>query len=306
MSDAVIRAVIDTDPGLDDAVAILHALSSPAFDIVGIMTVAGNIGIDVTTRNAGRILAHARRSDIPVVAGSAAPLSRAGFDTIDIHGDDGLGGVSFPEPAVPPHADAVEWLADLLLRESAMSLTILALGPLTNIARLVLDHPEAAARMARLIVMGGAIDEPGNVGPRSEFNIAADPEAADIVFRAGIATVLVPLDVTRKVRASRSWTAGLRETGVPAAVASADLVDAYFQSSSGRESRPLHDPCVMLYAESPALFTLERLPIAVELETDDDVGALVIDDKDGVLLDVTMKVDADAALGLLARRLSGG
>ncbi len=305
MSDATIRAVIDTDPGIDDAVAILHALSSPAFDILGLTTVAGNIGIETTTRNAGRILALAGRGDIPVIAGAPAPLSRKGFDTADIHGNDGLGGVRFPEPAVPPLADAVEWLAGLLMREPEGSIDILALGPLTNIARLVSDYPEAARRVRRLIAMGGAVDEPGNVGPRAEFNIAADPEAADIVFRAGLDTVLVPLDVTRKVRATRAYTAALRETGVAAAAASADLIDAYFLSTSGGESRPLHDPCVMLFAERPDLFGLETLPIAVDLGETPDAGALDVDRKAGSAIAVAMKVDSGAVLELLAVRLSG-
>lgn len=305
MSDATIRAVIDTDPGIDDAVAILHALSSPAFDILGLTTVAGNIGIETTTRNAGRILALAGRGDIPVIAGAPAPLSRKGFDTADIHGDDGLGGVRFPEPAVPPLADAVEWLAGLLMREPEGSIDILALGPLTNIARLVSDYPEAARRMRRLIAMGGAVDEPGNVGPRAEFNIAADPEAADIVFRAGLETVLVPLDVTRKVRATRAYTAALRETAVAAAAASADLIDAYFLSTAGGESRPLHDPCVMLFAERPDMFRLETLPIAVDLSEAPDAGALDVDRKAGSAIAVAMKVDSERALELLAARLSG-
>ncbi|MFC3723361.1 nucleoside hydrolase [Neoaquamicrobium sediminum] len=305
MSDATIRAVIDTDPGIDDAVAILHALSSPAFDILGLTTVAGNIGIATTTRNAGRILALAGRGDIPVIAGAPAPLSRKGFDTADIHGNDGLGGVRFPEPAVPPLADAVEWLAGLLMREPEGSIDILALGPLTNIARLVSDYPEAARRVRRLIAMGGAVDEPGNVGPRAEFNIAADPEAADIVFRAGVETVLVPLDVTRKVRATRAYTAALRETGVAAAAASADLIDAYFLSTSGGESRPLHDPCVMLFAERPDLFRLETLPIAVDLGEAPEAGALDVDRKAGSAIAVAVKVDSEGALELLAARLSG-
>lgn len=305
MSETTIRAVIDTDPGIDDAVAILLALSSPAFDVLGVTTVAGNIGIDTTTRNAGRILALGHRADIPVVAGAAAPLSRKGFDTADIHGNDGLGGVSFPEPAVPPLSDAVEWLAGLLTREPEGTVDILALAPLTNIARLVTDHPEAARRIRRLIAMGGAVDEPGNVGPRAEFNIAADPEAADIVFRAGLPLVLIPLDVTRKVRATRSYTAALRETGLPAAVASADLIDAYFQSTTGGESRPLHDPCVMLYAEQPELFSLERLSIAVDTGEAPDAGALVEDGAKGSPLDVAMKVKSVEALELLAARLAG-
>lgn len=303
MSEMRMRAVIDTDPGIDDAVAILLALASPAFDIVGLTTVAGNIGIDTTTRNAGRILAHARRADIPVLAGAAAPLARKGFDTIDIHGDDGLGGVSFPEPAVPPQADAVAWLAGLLLREPEGSIDILALAPLTNIARLVLDYPQAARRIRRLIAMGGAVDEPGNVGSKAEFNVAADPEAAEIVFRAGLKLVLIPLDVTRAVRASRAWTNVVRDSGVAAAVASAALIDAYFQTATGRESRPLHDPCVMLYAEQPDLFTLKRLNIAVDTSAGVDAGALIVDDEAGSPLDVAMGVDAAGALALLAARL---
>lgn len=205
MSETTVRAVIDTDPGIDDAVAILHALSSPAFEIVGITTVSGNIGIATTTRNAGRILAFAGRGDIPVVAGAVAPLARKGFDVSDIHGNDGLGGVWFPEPAVPPQADAVEWLAGLLAREPGRTIDILALGPLTNIARLVIDHPDVARRVRTIVAMGGAVDEPGNVGPKAEFNFAADPEAADIVFRAGLPLVVIPLDVTRKVRATRGY-----------------------------------------------------------------------------------------------------
>lgn len=305
MSETPIRAVIDTDPGIDDAVAILHALSSPAFEILGITTVAGNIGIDITTRNAGRILALAGRMDIPVATGASAPLSRKGFDTVDINGDDGLGGVGFPEPAVPPLSEAVEWLAALLMSEPEGTVDILALGPLTNIARLVTDHPGAARRVRRLIAMGGAVDEPGNVGPKSEFNFAADPEAADIVFRAGLPIVLIPLDVTRKVRATRIWTAALRETDRPAAVASADLIDAYFQSTTGGESRPLHDPCVMLYAERPDLFGLERLPISVDLADAPDAGALIVDKKEGAALDIAMKVYSVRVLDLLATRLSG-
>lgn len=303
MTDSVIRAVIDTDPGIDDAVAILFALSSPALDILGVTTVAGNIGIGTTTRNAGRILSLARRSDIPVIAGAAAPLSRKGFDTVDIHGGDGLGGVGFPEPAVPPHQDAVGWLAGLLAREPEGSIDILALGPLTNIARLVGEHPAAARRMRRLVVMGGAVDEPGNVGPKAEFNIAADPEAADIVFRAGLPLVLIPLDVTRRVRATRAYTAALREAGLAPAVASADLIDAYFQSTTGGESRPLHDPCVMLFAERPDLFGLERIVLSVDLGEAPDGGALLVDEEAGAPVDVAMTVDSARVLDLLAARL---
>jgi purine nucleosidase len=296
--------IIDTDPGIDDAVAILLALNSPEFDIRGIKTVAGNIGIATTTRNAGRILALAGRSDIPVIAGATAPLSRKGFDTADIHGNDGLGGVTFPEPAVPPNGDdAVGWLARTLDDLPAGTVDVLALGPLTNIARLFLAYPEAARRIGRLIAMGGAIREPGNIGPKAEFNIAADPEAAAIVFSAGLPVTLIPLDVTRKVRADRAYLSVLRSVAKPAATASADLIDAYFQSTTGGESRPLHDPCVMLYALEPGLFGCERFGIRVDTGDTRDAGALSIDIA-AAEISVAMTVNAPAALDLLRERLA--
>jgi purine nucleosidase len=231
--------VIDTDPGIDDAVAILLALKSPEFDIRGITTVAGNIGIATTTRNARRILALAGRSDIPVIVGAAAPISRKGFDTVDIHGNDGLGGVSFPQlDAQPAGHDAVAWLAQLLEEEAAGTVDILALGPLTNIARLLSAHPASASRIGRLVAMGGAIREPGNIGPKAEFNIAADPEAASIAFASGLPITLIPLDVTRKVRADRAYLSLLRESAKPAATTSANLIEAYFQSTTGGSTTP--------------------------------------------------------------------
>lgn len=295
--------IIDTDPGIDDALAIFVALNSPEFDIRGITTVAGNIGIDTTTRNAGRILAVAGRTDIPVIAGARAPLSRKGFDVVDIHGDDGLGGVSFPEPVVSPSADdAVAWLARTLDTMSAGAVDILALGPLTNIARLLSEHPTSARRVGRLIAMGGAVHEPGNVGPKAEFNIAADPEAAAIVLASNLPVTLIPLDVTRKVRADRVYLSALRAVAKPAASASADLIDAYFQSTTGGESRPLHDPCVVLYALEPSLFGHERFGLRVDTGDTRDAGALTADAGEPEI-SVAMTVDAARALNLLRERL---
>jgi purine nucleosidase len=295
--------LIDTDPGIDDAVAILLALGSPEFDIRGITTVAGNIGITTTTRNAGRILALAGRRDIPVIGGAKAPLSRKGFDTVDIHGNDGLGGVRFPEPAAPPIGDdAVAWLARTLDGFPAGAVDILALGPLTNIARLLSEHPVSARRIGRLIAMGGAMREPGNIGPKAEFNIAADPEAAEIVFASAIQVTLIPLDVTRKVRADRAYLAALRAAAKPAATAAAELIDAYFQSTTGGESRPLHDPCVMLYALEPGLFGCEPFGLRVDTGDTRDAGALTVD-AGAAAISVAMIVDAPGALDLLRQRL---
>jgi len=295
--------VIDTDPGIDDAIGILLALASPAFSIAGITTVAGNIGIETTTRNAGRLLAFAGREDIPVLAGAAVPLSRPGPDPLNLHGADGIGGVPLPQPTREPEAQpAGEWLAELLLREPEGSVDVLALGPLTNLARLIHDKPDAAKRVGRIIAMGGAIHERGNVGPKSEFNLWADPEAAAVVVASGLPLVLIPLDVTRRVRASRAFTKTLSKSGKPAAAMVASLIDSYFEASTHQESRPLHDPCVMLYALAPDLFRVEALRLAVDVGAAENAGALTIEEN-GSPVHVTLGVDALAALDLLARQL---
>ncbi len=298
------RIIIDTDPGIDDALAIFVALRSSELDIAGVTTVAGNIGIHTTTRNAGRILTFCGRSDIPVFAGAARPLSDRRLDSADIHGGDGLGGVALPEPEAAAGDDAIGWMAALLEAEPARSIDVLALGPLTNLARLTLDHPSAAARIGRVIAMGGAIHERGNVGPRAEFNIAADPDAADIVFRSGVSLTLIPLDATRKVRATRETLSILRATGRPMATVSAALIEAYFDSTADQsqavESRPLHDPCVMVQAADPSIFGLERLAISVDMQT----GALDVDDQDGAGIDVALTVDGASCLAFIAGRLS--
>jgi purine nucleosidase/pyrimidine-specific ribonucleoside hydrolase len=216
--------VIDTDPGIDDAIGILLALASPEFSIAGMTTVAGNIGIETTTRNAGRLLAFAGREEIPVFQGAATPLSRPGPEPLNLHGEDGIGGVGLPDPARQPESlPAVEWLTELLLDEPAGTIDVLALGPLTNIARLILEKPDAAKRIGRIVAMGGVIHEAGNVGPRSEFNLWADPEAAAVVVSSGLPLVLVPLDVTRRVRATREFAEALAATGKPLPNMVADL-----------------------------------------------------------------------------------
>ncbi len=292
------RVIIDTDPGLDDAVAILFALASGQFDVRGLTTVAGNIGLAVTTRNAGQLLALLDCERIPVARGASAPLLRPGIDEVAIHGNDGLGGVALPAPRAEPLDSAVDWLAIELVATPAGSVDVLALGPLTNIALLLQRHPDAAHRIGRLVVMGGAVREKGNVGPRSEFNFASDPEALDIVLRSGLPVTIIPLDVTRRVRADRDYVEALRQGG-PAARAAADLIAAYFLE--GRESRPLHDPCVMLYVVAPELFGIERLAVSVDLEN--DPGALVLDGHGAIDVDIAMTVTAEAALRCLAQGL---
>ena len=190
-------------------------------------------------------------------------------------------------------------MAQTLLAEPAGSLTILALGPLTNLAKLIKAHPEAAARIGRIVAMGGAVDEPGNVGARSEFNFASDPEAAHIVFRSEIDLIVIPLDVTRRVRVDAGQVEKMR--GSVAGDIAADVITLYF--GEGRQSRPLHDPCVMLYALQPELFTIEERHVAVDLEEGTDAGALKPARADAPVQHIAMRVDAAAAVALLTEGL---
>ncbi|KKC31255.1 nucleoside hydrolase [Devosia psychrophila] len=289
------KVIIDTDPGLDDAVAILFALASGRFDVIGLTTVAGNIGLDRTTANAGGLLSVMGRSDIPVISGAATALMRNNIDAIVVHGDDGLRGVQLPAPASPHQTDAVSWLAKTLVAEPSGSIDVLALGPVTNIARLIDEHPEAAGRIGHLIVMGGAILEPGNAGPASEFNFASDPEATALVLHSDIRTTIVPLDVTRRVRADRAYVEALR--GNIAGDTAASLLTAYLLDD--KTSRPLHDPCVMLLALAPELFGIELYRLSVNLSDDSDAGGLTIS-VSGSPVSVAMQVDVPGVLKLLA------
>ncbi|MGJ8546841.1 MAG: nucleoside hydrolase [Sulfitobacter sp.] len=289
--------IIDTDPGIDDAIAILYALRHPGLDICALTTVAGNIGLSVTTRNALRICALGG-VEVPVHAGAAAPLGKEARPETGIHGNDGLGGVDFPEPqSAPASEDAVAAMRAILDGAPAQSVDLFCLGPLTNLALLLERAPQSAARIRRVIAMGGAVDEPGNVGPKAEFNIAHDPHAAAAVLAAGLPFTLIPLDATRQLRADAAYIEALRQTKSAPAVASAALIEAYFAATSGAESRPLHDPCVPLLAMHPGLFRMEERGLEVELET----GALVAGPH---AVHVAMGLDADGLRRALLEGLS--
>ena len=297
------RVIIDTDPGLDDAVAILWALGAPEIKVEALTTVAGNIGLDLTTRNALRLLALVGAST-PVIPGAPAPLARQGFDEARIHGSDGLGGVDLPEQVAAPVADfAPDWLAKTLLEAPEGSIELHCLGPLTNLAMLIKAAPEAAKRLSRIVIMGGALKERGNVGPRSEFNFALDPEALAIVLAAGLDLTLVPLDVTRKVRADAAWLDRLGRSAKPQAQAVRDLVAAYIDASSAAarpESRPLHDPCVPVIALYPQHFTIEHLSLGADISGGEDAGALIEGDYP---VAIATGVDGAAVLEYLAAGL---
>ena len=289
------RVIIDTDPGLDDALAILFALGCGKFDVLGLTTIAGNIGLERTTANAGGLLAVMGRGDIPVIRGTDIPLTRELQDLVAIvHGADGLKGVLLPEPLAAPLDDAPSWIARVLTEAEPGSVDILALGPLTNVAHVLTEHPDVADRIGEIIVMGGTIDEPGNSGPNSEFNFASDPEAASVVIGSAAKVTIIPLDVTRKVRAQADYVEALPDT--PHGRLARELLTAYLQD--GRQSRPLHDPCVMLAALDASIFSIENMKLDIDLGDDPDAGRLLIDRR-GKAVDVALGVDVDRALALL-------
>ncbi|MEM0934378.1 MAG: nucleoside hydrolase [Pseudomonadota bacterium] len=299
------KVVIDTDPGIDDAIALLWACGSPLLDIRAVTTVGGNVGLGTVTTNALNLL-HTAGHKAPVYAGARRPLKRQPVAEARIHGSNGLGGIELPQANTSMWSQpAVAALADLLKKAPEGALDLLLLGPMTNLAKLLQEAPEAAKRLGRVIAMGGAVDAPGNTrvstdGAKAEFNIAHDPEAAAEVFQAvtsqDLDLTLIPLDCTRQFRATRDWAASL--TGPRGEIAGA-LIGAYFEATAGAESRPLHDPCVPLLAAMPEIFELETRALAVDLEA--QPGVLV----PGVhKISVAIEVDAEAARRFLAEGLA--
>jgi pyrimidine-specific ribonucleoside hydrolase len=207
-----IPILLDCDPGHDDAIALLLALASPELELLGVTTVAGNQTLDKTTANALRVLEFVGRGDVPVAAGADQPLARDLFIAAYVHGESGLEGPALPEPqgtSVGQHA--VDFLAERILG-AARPVTLVPVGPLTNVGLLLARHPEAAERIERIVLMGGAIRE-GNVTPAAEFNIYVDPEAAWRVFHSGLPVTMIGLDVTHQALMSDAHAERLRESG---------------------------------------------------------------------------------------------
>ena len=263
------KIIIDTDPGQDDAVAILLALASPELEVLGITAVAGNVPLPLTLRNARAICELAGRPDLPVYAGCDAPLEGRLVTAENVHGATGLDGITLPEPTMPVQdRHAVDFLVETLRREPAGSVTLVPIGPLTNIAAAFRQAPDVIARVGRIVMMGGAYFEVGNVTPAAEFNIFVDPLAAAEVFAAGADLVVVPLDVTHRALTSRAWVEGMRASGrVGEVVASwTDFFERYDRAKYGHDGAPLHDPCAVAYLIAPELFSGRRINVEIETE----------------------------------------
>ncbi len=270
------RIIIDCDPGIDDAIAILLALASPELDVAAITTVAGNVSLDRTTANGLRLLELAGRGDVPLAAGCDRPLVRVSDrDASEVHAVDGLGGVSLPRPtARPVDEHAVELIARLAVERPT---TLVAVGPLTNVALLLARHPAAAARIERIVVMGGS-GVGGNVTPAAEFNAWFDPEAASRVFSSGMPITVVGLDATHQATLSAAEVERLGTVGRIGAVAAGMLrFSLDFAEREGREGVAMHDPLAVALLVDPSLVTLEQVAIEVECGLGPARGATIID-----------------------------
>lgn len=307
------RIIIDTDPGQDDAVAILLALASPEeIEVLGITAVAGNVPLPLTQRNARIICELAGRRDVPVLAGCEAPMLRPLVTAEHVHGRTGLDGPDLPEPTMPlDDRHAVDFIIDTLRHEDAGTVTLCPLGPLTNIATAFERAPDIVDRVARIVLMGGAYFEVGNITPAAEFNIYVDPQAADIVFRSGIDIVVMPLDVTHKALVTQARNDAFRAIGTPVGVAVAQMTEffeRYDKEKYGSAGAPLHDPCVTAWLIRPDLFTGRRVNVTVETESELTMGMTVADwwgvtDRAPNALFIG-DIDADGFFALLTERLA--
>lgn len=276
------KIIIDTDPGQDDAVAILLALGSPdEIEVLGICAVAGNVPLDLTARNARIVCELAGRSDISVYAGCDEPLSRPLVTAEHVHGKTGLDGPSLPGPSMPlEDKHAVEFIIETLKSGREGTVTLCALGPLTNIATAFRNAPEIVEKVEEIVIMGGAYFEVGNITPAAEFNIYVDPQAADIVFRSGVPLTVMPLDVTHKALVTTPRNEAFRAIGTPVGVAVAEMTEFFerFDKEKYRsEGAPLHDPCVIAYLIRPDLFKGRHVNVRIETTSELTMGMTVAD-----------------------------
>ena len=275
------QIIIDTDPGQDDAVAILLALASPEIEVLGVCAVAGNVPLALTQKNALKICELAGQPHIPVFAGASRPLMRELVTAEYVHGKTGLDGPDLPEPHMQlQDQNAVDFMVETLLNAPQKTITLCALGPLTNIALALIKQPAIAPKIKQLVLMGGGLFEGGNVTPAAEFNIYVDPHAAKTVFDAGIPTVMMPLDVTHKALTSRRRVQAFRDLNTRCGTATADLLDffeRYDESKYGTEGGPLHDPNVIAYLLQPELYSGRHINVEIETGSELTMGMTVAD-----------------------------
>lgn len=307
------KIIIDTDPGQDDAVAILLALASPEeIEVLGICAVAGNVPLPLTERNARIVCELAGKPETRVFAGCDAPLQRKLVTAEYVHGKTGLDGPQLADPTMPlQDQHGVDFIIETLRREPAHSVTLCPLGPLTNIATAMQRAPDIIGRIEQIVLMGGAYFEVGNVTPAAEFNIYVDPHAADIVFRSGVPLVVMPLDVTHKVLTNRQRIEAFRALGTePGRMVAewTDFFERFDMQKYGSEGAPLHDPCVIAYLIRPELFAGRHINVEIETGSELTMGMTVADwwgvtNRPANALFIG-SVDADGFFALLTDRIA--
>ncbi|KQV44197.1 MULTISPECIES: nucleoside hydrolase [unclassified Rhizobium] len=276
------KIIIDTDPGQDDAAAIMLALGSPEeLDVLGITTVAGNVPLSRTSRNARVVCELCGRPDVKVYEGAERPLLRQLITAEHVHGKTGLDGPVVDEPVMKVQDQhAVDFIIETILSHEAGTVTLCTLGALTNIALALQKAPDIAPRVRELVMMGGGFFEGGNITPAAEFNIYVDPDAAKIVFASGIPIVMMPLDVTHRVLTYKSRVEKIRAIGSRPAVAMAEMLEFFERfdiEKYGSDGGPLHDPTVIAYLLRPELFKGRDCNVEIETASELTVGMTVVD-----------------------------
>lgn len=274
--------IIDTDPSPDDAVAILTALASPAeLEVLAVTTVAGNVPVSLTSKNALKALELARRTATPVYRGAEAPLLRRLVTAEEVHGRTGFDGYDLPEPTTPmAEGFAPDAIVDLVMRRPPGEVTLCCLAPLTNIALAMAREPRLAGHLKQIVMMGGAFSEGGNITPAAEFNIYVDPEAAARVLQCGAPITMIPLDCTHQARTTAARLQKLRAIGTPVAEAFYHLLSfnkLFDERKYGWEGGPLHDATVIAGLLAPHLFAGRKVNVEVECASPLTLGMTVVD-----------------------------
>jgi purine nucleosidase len=276
------KIIIDTDPGQDDAFAILFALGSPKeLEVVGITTVGGNVPLALTAKNALKVVELAGRPDVPVHAGCPGPMVRKLMTAEYVHGETGLDGADLPEPVTPLQSEhAVNYLTRTIMDAPEGELTVCTLGPMTNLAMAMTIEPRIIPRLREVVLMGGGFFEGGNATPAAEFNIFVDPHAAHKVFHSGAPVTMAPIDCTYTAQMTPEWLSELRATGSRAAIEAANMADFYRRYGSHKfptEARPIHDACVTGYLLAPEIYEQRQCHVTVDINSPETIGMTVVD-----------------------------
>ncbi|HIO61427.1 MAG TPA: nucleoside hydrolase [Deltaproteobacteria bacterium] len=307
------KIIIDTDPGQDDAIGILLALGSPKeLDLLGIVTVAGNVPLELTSQNALMLCELANKTETKVFAGCSGPLVRPLVTAEHVHGKTGLDGAELPPPTISLQKQhGVDWTVETLLEAEDNSITICCFAPLTNVAMAMIKAPGILPKINKIVMMGGGYFEGGNITPTSEFNIFVDPHAANTVLGCGRPLVMLPLDVTHKALMQRKWLEDLKALGTPVSDAAYGMMSFYERfdlEKYGSSGGPLHDPTVIAYLLQPELFEGKFVNVEIEISSELTMGMTVVDwwDVTDRKPNVTYinQINAEGFFSLILERLS--